>query len=80
MPKVVCVLPHASTRINGVAFERLNALAVVSEEVSDAIAARFLSLPGYELHVEPATAPDATAEPASADAKTAKAPKAAKAK
>ena len=55
MPKkVVCTLPNASELINGVRFEHMLDGSVVSEEVSDEVAAQFLGIRGYALiDVEP---------------------------
>ena len=48
MPKVLCTLPNASELISGVAFVS-HANGMLSEEVSDEVAARFTSIAGYEL-------------------------------
>lgn len=48
MPKVLCTLPNASTLISGVAFTA-HANGMLSEDVSDAVAADFAAVPGYEV-------------------------------
>lgn len=54
MPRVVCTLPNASHLINGVRFASLGEDGgMLSEELSDADAAAFLNIPGYEPHVMP---------------------------
>lgn len=49
MPRVICVLPHASDEISGVKFHELEQGGKISDEVSDEVAARFASIPGYSL-------------------------------
>lgn len=47
---VLCKLPHAGEKINGVAFRALPGVGVVSvEQVPEALAERFARIPGYEL-------------------------------
>lgn len=48
MPQVLCTLPNASELINGVKFAA-HAKGLLSEDVSDEVAANFASIPGYEL-------------------------------
>lgn len=48
MPKVLCTLPNASEEISGVKFAS-HANGMVSEEISDEVAATFASIPGYEI-------------------------------
>ncbi len=69
MAKVICTLPNASTKINGVAFVE-HKLGMISEEVSDEVAAGFASIQGYVLHapqkrpgVPPVPAPTKPIEP-----------------
>lgn len=51
MSKIICTLEHASDLINGVKFSALEGVeGKVSEEVSESVAALFLSIPGYVLH------------------------------
>lgn len=52
MPRVVCTLPYASDEISGVKFSPGDAGSMLSEEISDDAAARFLSIPGYEPYVD----------------------------
>jgi hypothetical protein len=67
VPRVLCTLPHASEQISGVAFERTPA-GMLSVEISDEAAARFIRIRGYELAEAsapaPAKAPDPVAVPA----------------
>lgn len=50
MKKVRCTLPHASTSINGIAFEPHPDGGMVSvEPVDERMAALLTSIPGYEL-------------------------------
>ena len=75
MPKVLCTLPNASEEISGVKFVS-HANGMLSEDVTDEVAANFASIPGYEIvgAKVKATAPapadndDAAAEKAQADA------------
>ena len=53
MPKILCTLPNASEEISGVKFV-VHANGMVSEEVSDEVAADFASIPGYEIVGAPA--------------------------
>lgn len=46
MPKVICTLPNASHNISGVSFEPHDE-GVISEEIDQAVADRFASIPGY---------------------------------
>ena len=48
MPKVLCTLPNASDEISGVKFVS-HAKGMLSEDISDDVAAAFLEVPGYEL-------------------------------
>lgn len=48
MPKILCTLPNASLYINGVTFVS-HAKGVLSEDVTDAVAADFAAIPGYEI-------------------------------
>lgn len=48
MAKVICSLPNASELINGVKFFEHEA-GVISEEISDEVAAAFASIKGYVL-------------------------------
>lgn len=51
MSKIICTLEHASDLINGVKFSTLEGVeGKVSEEVSESVAALFLSIPGYVLY------------------------------
>lgn len=47
MPKVICTLENAAEEISGVKFIT-HALGMISEDISDEDAERFLSIPGYE--------------------------------
>lgn len=53
MPKILCTLPNASEEISGVKFVA-HAKGMVSEDVSDEVAADFASIPGYEIVGAPA--------------------------
>jgi len=46
MPQILCTLPNASTLISGVAFSS-HPNGMLSEEVSDDVAAGFAGIPGY---------------------------------
>ena len=48
MAKVLCTLPNASNLINGVRFASVPD-GMLSEEISDDVAANFASIPGYVL-------------------------------
>lgn len=48
MSKVICTLPNASARINGVNFEP-HKRGVISEDLTDEQAEHFLGIAGYEL-------------------------------
>lgn len=51
MSKIICVLENASDLINGIKFGPIEGVeGLVSEEVSESVAALFLSIPGYVLH------------------------------
>lgn len=57
MPKVLCTLPNASEEISGVKFVS-HANGMLSEDISDEVAADFASIPGYEIvGAEPKKAP-----------------------
>lgn len=58
MPRVLCTLPHASTSINGVAFTSDRG-QMISEEVSEEVAAAFGAIPGYEVLRAPTPTPAA---------------------
>jgi len=49
MAKIICTLPNASASINGVKFS-IHELGMVSEEVGQDIADRFLLITGYLDH------------------------------
>jgi len=66
MAKVICTLPNASEEINGVSFVS-HAKGMVSEEITDAVANDFASIPGYEL-VGAVSPEEAAAKAAAADA------------
>lgn len=68
MAKIICTLEHASTEISGIKFEPTPD-GMVSEEVTDDVAALFASIPGYslvKLAPAPAPAPRASKKPAPA--------------
>lgn len=76
MAKVLCTLPNASELINGVKFAPHASGGMLSEDITDAQAEDFASIPGYELvgaPKAPATDPvaDADAAKAAADAERA---------
>lgn len=48
MPKLLCTLPNASEEISGIKFVS-HAAGMLSEDVSDEQAAKFASIPGYEI-------------------------------
>lgn len=49
MAKVICRLPNASSNIDGIEFQpHPDGNGMVSADISDEQAARFLSIPGYE--------------------------------
>lgn len=48
MARVICKLPNASEEISGVKFEKHDD-GMLSEEIGAEAAARFASIPGYEL-------------------------------
>ncbi|MFT8945951.1 MAG: hypothetical protein ABF876_05140 [Acetobacter aceti] len=56
MAKVICTLPNASTRINGVTFTP-DRNQMVSEEISDDVAAHFAVINGYKLMKNKAVPP-----------------------
>lgn len=72
MAKVLCILPGASSVINGVRFVS-HALGMVSEEISDEVAAGFAEIGGFALH-EPSDAPVAPVAAAAPPAPPAPAP------
>lgn len=47
MPKVICLLENASDEINGVKFAPFDGEGILSEDISDEVAAVFLSIKGY---------------------------------
>lgn len=49
MARVICSLPNASELISGVKFTVLDDGRMISAEIDDAQAARFVSIKGYEL-------------------------------
>ena len=62
MPKVLCTLPNASEEINGIKFET-HANGMLSEDVSDEVAAELSTIPGYQVVGSKAPAdPDKAAE------------------
>lgn len=61
MAKVICTLPNASTRINGVTFTP-DRNQMVSEEISDEVAAHFASISGYKLMKSKAAPPPPPAD------------------
>lgn len=48
MARILCSLPNASVKINGVSFEDSKG-QMLSEEISDEVAAAFVAIPGYKL-------------------------------
>ena len=48
MARVICALPNASEEIDDVKFEAVEG-GMLSEEISDELAARFASIDGYKL-------------------------------
>lgn len=74
MAKVLCTLPNASELISGVKFAPHASGGMLSEDITDAQAEDFASIPGYELvgaPKAPATDPVADAAKAAADAERA---------
>ena len=86
--RVICTRPNASTEINGVKFTPTkDGTGVISDEVSEEVAALFLSIPGYHdaegddqggqeppappAVVKPTAAPKAPAAPKTAGKKAA---------
>lgn len=69
MAQVLCTLPNASEEISGVKFVS-HAKGMLSEEISDDVAADFASIPGYEL-VSNAPAGDTKTESEADDERTA---------
>jgi len=53
MQRVICELPNAASEIGGVKFEPDGKGKVVSEEIEDAVAERFASIPGYKIKPRP---------------------------
>lgn len=49
MARVLCTSPNASELISGIKFSSVDG-GMLSEEVSDDIAADFCAIPGYTLH------------------------------
>jgi hypothetical protein len=66
MARVLCTLPHASERINDVAFARVED-GMLSEDVADEVAAGFALIPGFHLAVAPEPAAPAAAQPLTPD-------------
>lgn len=67
MPKLLCTLPNASEEISGVKFVP-HAAGMLSEDVSDEQAAKFASIPGYEIvGATPAKDPSADDEAKAAE-------------
>lgn len=66
MPKILCTLPNASTEISGVKFAA-HANGMLSEEITDEVAAGFTSIPGYEVVGGSSAADKAAAEAEKAD-------------
>ena len=67
MARVICTLPNASHLISGVKFED-HELGVVSEEISDDVAAEFAATPGYQMAQDSvASKPKKQATPPPAD-------------
>jgi len=78
MPRVICSLPNASTEISGVKFSQTDD-GMLSEEVSDEVAAAFTEINGYAIHGAVVEKPTKAADPGSKTAgKTAPAKTAAK--
>lgn len=48
MAKVICTLANASTKINGVSFTADRG-QMISDDISDEMAAAFAAIPGYEI-------------------------------
>ncbi len=48
MAKVICSLPNAATKINGIQFTADRG-QMISEEVSDDMAAKLAAIPGYDI-------------------------------
>jgi hypothetical protein len=57
MPRVICSLPNASDKINGVSFTLLEDGRRISADVSDDIAGVFSNIPGFELDEEESDTP-----------------------
>lgn len=53
MPRVICTLKNASSLISGIAFEPVDGV-MLSQEIDDEVAAKFIRIPGYEWAPEPA--------------------------
>ncbi len=70
MAKVICKLQNAADEISGIAFTKVDG-GMLSEDISDEQAARFASIPGYELVNEGPSADEKAA--AAADAAAAEA-------
>jgi type IV secretory pathway VirB10-like protein len=65
MPRVICDLKNASDEINGIKFFPLDDGRRISDEIDDATANRFASIPGYSLDEEdsPPATPAKPVEP-----------------
>lgn len=59
MSKVICSLPNAAELINGVKFIE-HKLGMISEEISEEVAALFAKIPGYQVQVKEAASKAAT--------------------
>lgn len=60
--RVICRLPNAARRVNGVRFEPMQGGGMLSESLAPEQGAAFLAIPGYEAHPdrEPSTVPAET--------------------
>lgn len=65
MPKVICSLPNASESISGVRFSPQEN-GVISDDVSEDVAAMFLAIPGYTLAPGESAPPQEVSAPAAA--------------
>lgn len=72
MPRILCRLPNASARINGVEFKSTPA-GMLSEDLADDVAAAFARIPGYEV-VQPQGRKKAAADKPAEAATSAEAP------
>ena len=76
MPRVICSLPNASNKINDVDFAPHESGGVISGDLSEDLAAQFLTISGYALEVvAPPPPPPAPPAPPAAPEKAAAAPK-----